>query len=334
MSEDNAAHREVVAERVVVQISDTHITSGGLLHDLVDSLDNLDRVLSAVEDAGAPPDLLLFTGDLADKGESEAYKRFRDLVEPYVERLSVPVMYVPGNHDMRAPFREHLLGWDAIDESVDQVVEVNGLRVISLDSTVPGSAHGDLRPAQLAWLAEQISDPAEHGTVLALHHPPIPGPSRFLNQLTLRQPQALAEVVRGSDVSMIVTGHAHHVSAGALGGVPVWVATATAYQMDVLASATHSMRGLIGSGFTRIDVFADTVVATLVPVIESQRYVYDVDFATIQRFLDHGATAEDVEAAFSQSPGVVPAEPTVHATASQSSAQSSAQSVAPSPSKV
>jgi Icc protein len=290
-------------DKVIIQISDVHVTAQGMLHDFVDSLANLKWILSAVELGGAPPDLLLFTGDLADKGEAEAYERFRSTVEPYAQRMGVPVMYIPGNHDTRTPFREHLLGWAANEDAIDQVLWCDGLRVIGLDSTVPGSHHGELDDAQLAFLQDQLATPAPFGTIVAIHHPPIPGPSEFLNQLTLREPERLARVIEGTDVRMLLAGHTHHASAGVLGGVPVWVATASAYQMDVMTTATRAMRGIPGSAFTRIDVVRGMAVATHIPVIVAERAVYEVDFATIRRFIAEGASADEVESAFASTDG-------------------------------
>lgn len=284
--------------KVIIQLSDTHITSGGNLHGEVDSLANLVTILSSVEQSGSRPDLLLFTGDLADKGEPAAYARFRSAVEPFADRTGVPVLLVPGNHDERDAFREHLLGWAPDGQPVNQVRDVGGLRVVAVDSTVPGAPHGKLGDAQLEWLRAELAAPAPLGTIVAMHHPPISGPAEFGGIVTLHDAGRLAEAVTGTDVLMIVAGHTHHASAGALAGVPVWVATATAYQMDVLAAGGDVMQGRPGSAFTRIDVRNGAAVATHVPVLDGAP-LYTVDFETLRRFLDQGTPDEEIEAAFS-----------------------------------
>lgn len=283
--------------KVIIQLSDTHITSGANLHGEVDSLANLVTILSSVEQGGTKPDLLLFTGDLADKGEPEAYRRFRETVEPIAERMGVPTLFVIGNHDERGPFREHLLDGEPTSEPIDQVRWVDGLRVVALDSTVPGHPHGELEEAQLAWLAAELATPAPRGTIVALHHPPIGGPAEFGGIITVHGHERLGEVVKGTDVLMIVAGHTHHASAGALAGVPVWVATATAYQLDALAAGAEVMRGMAGSAFTRIDVKDGAAVATHIPVLAGSP-LYSIDWETLQRFIAHGASEEEIEAAF------------------------------------
>ena len=284
--------------KVIIQLSDTHITSGGNLHGEVDSLANLAAILSSVERSGTKPDLLLFTGDIADKGEPEAYRRFQGTVDPVADRMGVPVLLVPGNHDERAPFRQYLLGGEPGGEPIDQVRWIAGLRVVALDSTVPGHPHGELDDAQLAWLAAELATPAPEGTIVALHHPPVGGPAEFGGIITLHGRERLADAVQGTDVLMIVAGHTHHASAGVLGGVPVWVATATAYQMDVLAAGTEVMRGLAGSAFTRIDVTEGAAVATHVPVLPG-RPLYSIGWQTLQRFIEQGASEQELAAAFS-----------------------------------
>lgn len=272
--------------KLVLQISDTHIVAEGLLNGSVDTLANLQSAMAQIDEAGRRPDAVVFSGDLTDQGEPEAYRRFRATVEPWIARMGVPVVYLPGNHDARPAFRAVLLDWEPGDEPIDQVVWSGGLRIVTLDSTVPGKAHGELRPAQLTWLAAQLAHAAPLGTLLVLHHPPIPGPNPVLNEITLHEPSALAEVVAGTDVLMVLAGHAHHSSAGVLGGKPVWVSSATAYQMDVpVVGANKVIRGMRGSAFTWIDVFDGYAVASNVPLIGSDRLLYDTPVEALRASL-------------------------------------------------
>jgi 3',5'-cyclic-AMP phosphodiesterase len=272
------------AERlVVVQLSDLHITAEGNLNGLVDTLETVRIILDSLEET--PPDALLLTGDVADRGEPGAYQRLRPLLEGFAQRTGVPVIAMPGNHDERRAFREHLLGWEGTDQSVDQVHHVKGLRIVSLDTSVGGAAHGELDDAQLGFLSTQLEQPAPLGTIIALHHPPIPGPSSFLNTILLREPERLGRVVQGRDVKMILAGHAHHASAGSIAGVPVWVATATAYQLDVHSATTTSLKGIEGSAFTRIDIDEQDAVATHIPLSPGAGTLYEYDLETTRQHI-------------------------------------------------
>jgi 3',5'-cyclic AMP phosphodiesterase CpdA len=96
-----------------------------------------------------------------------------------------------------------------------------------MDSSVPGEVHGELADAQLEALADELDEPATDGTVLVVHHPPIWSTAPMSELVALREPGRLAAVIRGSDVRLVLSGHTHRVSAGALAGVPVWVSPST-----------------------------------------------------------------------------------------------------------
>lgn len=274
----------------LIQFSDVHVVpEGKLLHGSVDTLANLEAALTEVEAAAVRPAALLFTGDLADAGDAESYRRLRETVGKAAARIGAPALFGMGNHDTREAFHADLLGNQPSSSARDFVHEADGLRIIVLDTTEPGHHHGDLTDEQLAWLRERLATPAEHGTILALHHPPIPSPLEILEMLTLRQHAELADIVRGSDVRLIVAGHAHHTTCGSLGGVPVWVAPATAYSADVLAPA-GLIRGATGGGYTRIDVYADEATATFVPIGRGTP-VYELDTETLRRYMaEHAAS--------------------------------------------
>ena len=76
--------------RMVIQISDTHIVADGLLHDRVDSFANLASIFEQIEGAKERPDAVVLSGDLADHGGAAEYDRLQALVGPFAERLAVP----------------------------------------------------------------------------------------------------------------------------------------------------------------------------------------------------------------------------------------------------
>lgn len=239
-------------------ISDTHLTADPT------STSTLRTALARIE-AGARPDALILPGDLAADGEPGAYARLGELLD----QVSMPTVPVMGNHDELGAFT-------AAFGNPDRVVRAAGTRIIALDSTIAGHHHGRVEAAQLDWLAAELAEPAPEGTVLVLHHPPLPSPVPSVDLLRLREPEKLAEVLAGSDVRMIVCGHAHHAGAGVLGGVPVWVAPALIYQVDAFPPAGR-LRGVAGASISRIDLFTDAAVATSVPLDGGP--VYDVDAA-------------------------------------------------------
>jgi 3',5'-cyclic AMP phosphodiesterase CpdA len=259
------------AARVILHLSDTHLLGGDrLLGERYDTARHLRRTLEAAEATGVRPDAVVFTGDLTDLGEPEAYRALRAAVEPWAARLGAPVVWVAGNHDERPALRAELLDEEASEEPVTGVWDLGGLRLIALDSTVPGWHHGDLDAAQLDWLRGELAEPAPLGTILALHHPPLPTHIPFFDILELRDQRGLAEVIRGSDVRAILAGHLHYSTSGTFAGVPVSVAAASCYTMD-LARPADEVNGMdAGRSFHLVHVWDDTVTHAVVPVVDEE----------------------------------------------------------------
>lgn len=259
------------ARRTIVHISDTHLLGGERrLGGRYDTARGLERTLAAVGATGARADAIVFTGDLTDLGEPEAYEALREAVEPVAARLGAPVVWVAGNHDERPALRRMLLDGEPTEDPVTGVWDLGGLRLIALDSSVPGWHHGDLDADQLAWLADELRTPAPLGTILALHHPPLPTHIPFFDILELRDQPGLARAIAGSDVRAILAGHLHYSTAGTFAGVPVHVSAATCYTMD-LARPGVEVNGMdAGQSFHLVHVYDDTITAAVVPVVEAE----------------------------------------------------------------
>ncbi|HEV7955572.1 MAG: phosphodiesterase [Microbacteriaceae bacterium] len=253
-------------DHFILHLSDTHFVAGDRLHDSVDSEARLRQLVGELEGSGSRPEAIVFTGDLADRGEAQAYEKLRAIIEPVAERLGSEIIWVMGNHDDRPTFRRELLGQLPTSNPVDRVHDINGLRIVALDSTVPGHHHGLVSDDQLDWLAEELSVPAPHGTILAMHHPPLPSVLDLAVLVELREQDGLAEVLRGSDVRSILAGHLHYSTTATFAGIPVSVASATCYTQD-LNVPVGGTRGRDGAqAFNLVHVYDETVLHSVVPV--------------------------------------------------------------------
>ncbi|GAA2247307.1 phosphodiesterase [Herbiconiux moechotypicola] len=289
----------------LLHISDTHLLAGGgKLYGSVASEELLRQVFDELEASGGRPEAIVFTGDLADKGEPDAYARLRAIVEPAAARLGAQVIWVMGNHDDRAAFRAGLFGEVPTDRAVDRVYDVNGLRVITLDSTVPGHHHGEVTGDQLDWLAEELALPAAHGTILAMHHPPVPSVLDLAVSVELRDQKGLAEVLEGTDVRSIIAGHLHYSTTATFAGIPVSVASATCYTQD-LNVPVGGTRGRAGAqAFNLVHVYDHTVLHSVVPVGDFPALDYITAEESHRRL-----TADGISIADAVSPRVAPEPP-------------------------
>ncbi|QHC59254.1 phosphodiesterase [Rathayibacter sp. VKM Ac-2760] len=283
----------------ILHLSDTHFIAGdgGLYGSDVDSEAQLRRLFDELEASGGRPEAVVITGDLADKGEPEAYAKLRAVVEPAAARLGAEVIWVMGNHDDRGAFRSGLLDQLPTTQPIDRVHDVNGLRIIALDSTVPGAHYGEISDAQLDWLAEELSSPAPHGTILALHHPPVPSVLDLSVLVELRDQPALAEVLEGSDVRSIIAGHLHYSSTATFAGIPVSVASATCYTQDLNVPVGGTRARNSAQAFNLIHVYDGTVLHSVVPIGASTEVSYVSANETERILASHGVEIAPATAA-------------------------------------
>jgi len=251
----------------LLHLSDPHLMGGqDPLYGAIDSEAKLIQLFDEVRASGAKPEAVIFTGDLADKGDPEAYAKLRAIVEPACDDFGAKVIWAMGNHDNRANFRTGLLDQPGSDAPIDHSYFVNGLRVITMDTSVPGFHHGELSEAQLDWLAQELDTPAPDGTILALHHPPVPSVLDLSVLVELRDQASLAAVVRNSDVRTILAGHLHYSTTATFAGIPVSVASASCYTQDlnVPVGGTRGRDG--GQAFNLVHVYEHTIVHSVVPL--------------------------------------------------------------------
>jgi 3',5'-cyclic-AMP phosphodiesterase len=251
---------------ILLHISDTHLISDGSLYGAVDAEGRLGELLDQLKHSGLRPDAIVFTGDLADAGEPEAYRKLGAVVEPFAAELGAELVWVMGNHDNRAALRSFLLDEAPSMAPLDRVGMIEGLRIITLDTSVPGHHYGEISSSQLDWLAAELETAAPHGTILALHHPPIPSVLDLAVTVELRDQASLGRVLRGSDVRAILAGHLHYSTNATFVGIPVSVASATCYTQD-LTVAVGGTRGRDGAqACNLVHVYPDTVVHSVIPL--------------------------------------------------------------------
>ena len=199
-----------------------------------DPLDTLAEVIDAIHALPQAPDVVLVTGDLVNDGRDAQYAG----LAPVLGQLELPVSVLPGNHDDRAGLRRHFEvgGSGGGGDPIQYVVWSDPLRVVVLDTTIPGQPGGDLDAARLQWLSRVLEADPEHLTLLAMHHPPFACGVRDMDRIGLAAPAraALAELVNDHpQVVGCVAGHHHRTIVGAVAGRPAVVAPSTYGQLPL-----------------------------------------------------------------------------------------------------
>lgn len=221
-----------VFKMILVQISDPHIRRPGkLAYQKVDTAAALSRVIQCIEQLPQPADAVVVTGDLVDFGLAEEYAHLRTLLAP----LSAPVFLLAGNHDkrdvLRGAFSDH--HYLPATGRLCYAVDVGPLRLVALDSTVPGHSHGSLDAAQLDWLDTELALAPERPTVVALHHPPFTTLIGHMDQVGLREGIAgLEDIVRRHpQVERVISGHLHRAIDRRFGGSIASTCPGTSHQV-------------------------------------------------------------------------------------------------------
>ena len=199
---------------VLAQLSDPHI--GAEWFD-DQSAPRLTVVVESVRELRPQPDAVLVTGDLADHAADEEYELLRELLAP----LDAPLYVLPGNHDDRGAVSRHfgLPGGDG--EPVQYSVDLGPLRLVALDTTIPGADSGSLDGGRLEWLDSELAAASGQLTLVAMHHPPIPTGIPVWDDIGLAPAdrRALGEVIaQHPQVRRLVGGHVHRAIEGELAG--------------------------------------------------------------------------------------------------------------------
>lgn len=220
----------------ILHLSDTHFSGdGGRHYGVVDTVEHLRRALAHV--GHLLFDLVVVSGDVSEDGSEESYRAILEQLTPWAQARGARVVFAMGNHDRRDSFRAVLGGGqpDAeehepdgvdLDRPVVSAATQDGWRVIVLDSSIPGVGYGALDDEQKRFLREALSTPAEHGTVVVVHHPPVRAQTDLLQALALDDGDGadLIDIVEGTDVRVLLTGHYHLPITEFVRGVPVTVA--------------------------------------------------------------------------------------------------------------
>ncbi|WP_237706527.1 metallophosphoesterase [Kribbella flavida] len=200
---------------MIAHLSDPH------LDGTPEAQDRLRRVTAYVRSFTRPVDVVLVTGDLADHGTEYAE------VAAELAAFDVPVLVLPGNHDLSEPFRAGLTAYvdsPGAGHPVHQVRDVGGARFVLLDTTVPGEDHGELAAESLGWLDGVLSEPTDGPVFVAFHHPPVGLHAPAIDQWLLRDAAPFAAVLRRHPVTALFAGHLHNGVATTFADLPLLLA--------------------------------------------------------------------------------------------------------------
>jgi 3',5'-cyclic AMP phosphodiesterase CpdA len=217
----------------IAQISDLHIKSpGSLAYGRVDTAKSLERCIAALNEFKPEPDFVVISGDLADTPLSEEYDHLGKLLG----ELRLPFAAVPGNHDSRDLMRSAFpdVRYASASGALNQLINLDQVDLILLDSSVPGKPYGELEASTLQWLDTVLGSNGDRPALLFLHHPPFETGIWHMDRQNLVNSGELAPIVRRHPrIQLIAAGHVHRATATMFAGVQTTICPAPNHAVDL-----------------------------------------------------------------------------------------------------
>lgn len=218
---------------LIAQLSDLHVRPSGIPYQgVTDSNQALGDAIDHVLGMDRRPDLVLLTGDLVDEGLPEEYHELRRILAT----LTIPYLVIPGNHDDRESLREafsdhaYLPRYGPLHYCVDDYP----VRIIGLDSTVPGKHHGHIDASGLEWLDGVLASDTTKPTVLMLHHPPFVSGISYMDEYRYVEGAQLRSVIsRFDNVETVLCGHVHRPMMKRWANTVICACPSTVTQIDL-----------------------------------------------------------------------------------------------------
>ena len=213
---------------LIAQITDVHL---GFDPDNPGELNRqrLDQVLNVLCQGPNRPDLLLATGDLADKGDPESYRQLKEALGicPF------PVWPCLGNHDDRTNFLQQFPEIPTADGFAQYEVDLGPLRLIVLDTLEEGRHGGAFCDTRVRWLTERLDEQVEKPVIVVMHHPPFEVGIEWMD-IRPEEPwvRRVASALAGrGQVRAVLCGHLHRPMVTQWSGTTVAVCPSTAPQL-------------------------------------------------------------------------------------------------------
>lgn len=218
---------------LLAQLTDLHVCPVGVTANRVVETNMLvERALRMVSRMRPAPDAVILSGDLAENGLVAEYEVLVGLLGRY---LDCPVYAVPGNHDRRENFRAalgHLPGITSDPEFVQYAIETHPVRLVMLDTLVPGGGYGRLDAGRLAWLERTLAAAGTKPTIIVMHHPPFDCGIAHMDRIKLEDAAAFAAIIaRHPQVRRILCGHVHRPVTTHVGHAIASISPSVAHQV-------------------------------------------------------------------------------------------------------
>ena len=243
---------------LIAQISDPHIRPAGELYKGV--VDSNRLLLAAIEHLNTfdrRPDLVLLTGDLVDHGQAQEYAHAVRLLGT----LTMPYIVMPGNHDDRGALQQAFANHVYLPKQgpMHFCIDQYPVRIVALDSTVPGQHHGHLDAHALEWLRLSLAANRTKPTIVLLHHPPFVSGIGYMDEYNYADHRALEAVLSAFDnIEAVLCGHVHRSMVKRWAGTLVYACPSTATQIALQLAPNAQPKSYLGPSACLLHLWTPT----------------------------------------------------------------------------
>ncbi len=281
----NFWRRRMSREITFVHLTDLHIGDPSTDdHLFSDTRETLKQVLALVATIEPRPSFIVASGDLANRGDAESYAVLKGIMAA----TDLPVVYAIGNHDTREGF---YAGMGVESERPDAPYfhdrVIDGIHILTLDSSTPGFIGGTIEPEQFDWLARVLDTHPHLPKLVVTHHPPALGEgadAAHWRHIAYEQSVRLGEMLKGRNIIGILSGHIHHDRVSAWNGIPVVVGMGQHAATDILRSDV--LRMVRGSSFAIGTIRKSGLSVAFVPLPTDRA---ELNVYPLQMLLDRAA---------------------------------------------
>ena len=227
-------------------MSDLHITEFGSMIWETDTKAHFERAIEVISMMNGI-DAIIVTGDLSNDGSLWSYS----YIDNTFSKLGIPTFCCPGNHDNIENFQRMNYC------SSKKCINLNGWKILNLDSTIPDMGRGMLSSSVLDYIEKELSD-NNTPTIIAFHHPSVE-PGGWLNRKLLENRESFIDfITQKTNVKMVLYGHTHYSITHNIGNILFSSAPSVGFAFNKDYPKFQIVKGQ--EGFNIIELHEDRII--------------------------------------------------------------------------
>ncbi len=213
----------------IIQLSDLHLVGkDGVSLYGIDPNYRLYKAFKSINKHHRDAEFVVITGDLTDSASPDAY----EVLSQSIEKCTMPVYLILGNHDKRDIFKKSFQDFIGFD-FIQYVKEVDNTAHIFLDTLVEDCSYGELCSSRMSWLKEKLEKYQDNFIYMYMHHHPVDsGLYEMDNEANFKSNKEFWELLKGyKNIKSITFGHLHRIMHTVKNGISLHSTKSTTFQV-------------------------------------------------------------------------------------------------------